>query len=61
MKELKKKINNNILKLIDNNNNIKKFIVRIYNLFVNNLFDIKYKQIKKNNVRTMVYEFKFNY
>ena len=59
-KRIEKKINNNILKLIDNNN-IKKFVACIYNLVVNNLFDIKYKQIKKNSVRKMVYAFDFNY
>ena len=59
-KRIEEKINNNILKLVDLNN-IKKFVVDIYNLIVDNLFIITSKQIRINNERIINYSFIYNY
>ena len=59
-KRTEEKINNNILKLVDLNN-IKKFVVDIYNLIVDDLFIITSKQTMLNYIRCRTYIYCFNY
>jgi hypothetical protein len=59
-KRIEEKINNNILKLVDLNN-IKKFVVDIYNLIVDDLFIITSKQIMLNYIRYRSYIYCLNY
>ena len=59
-KKIEEKIEKNILKLIDLNN-IKKFIVDIYNLIVDDLFIIDFKRKQTNNLRIKNYLYVYNY
>jgi hypothetical protein len=59
-KRIEEKINNNILKLIDLDS-IKKFVVNIYNLIVDDLFIIDSKKKQTNNIRTRKYSYIYNY
>ena len=59
-KKIEEKINKIILNLLDINS-IKKFVVNIYNLIVEDLFIIKSKQIRINNDRIRKFLFTYNY